>query len=231
MELRLLARAFTRAVLCRYLQHHSLDPTSVLASDPLHPASLVFSRNKHGKPELCHPATPLRFNLTHTPGLIGLAVAVGGSVGLDAEAKGRKTRGDSLRLARRRFSQIEIEQLERIEDPEERAALFIKLWTLKEAYVKAVGRGIAASPGLRGFSFQLEEGAKRVEFDSATDVGGWEFALMQPVEGHLAALCYERQPDIDMKESLRITSFMADAGSNEAAVRCSPEILAVGNSG
>lgn len=33
--------------------------------------------------------------------------------------------------------------------------MFIRLWTLKEAYVKAKGLGIAASPGLRSFSFEL----------------------------------------------------------------------------
>ena len=38
----------------------------------------------------------------------------------------------------------------------ERARHFVRLWTLKEAYVKAVGRGIGARPGLRAFSMVLE---------------------------------------------------------------------------
>ena len=38
----------------------------------------------------------------------------------------------------------------------ERARHFVRLWTLKEAYVKAVGRGIGARPGLRAFSVALE---------------------------------------------------------------------------
>ena len=44
-----------------------------------------------------------------------------------------------------------------IEDAATRARLFIRLWTLKEAYVKANGRGISAPPGLRAFTFQLFE--------------------------------------------------------------------------
>ena len=40
-------------------------------------------------------------------------------------------------------------------DDDSRAARFLQLWTLKEAYVKALGRGISAPPGLRSFSFRL----------------------------------------------------------------------------
>lgn len=52
---------------------------SYLAGSP-HPRALLFERNPHGKPALLWPtATPgghtLRFNLTHTASLIGLAVS------------------------------------------------------------------------------------------------------------------------------------------------------------
>lgn len=39
---------------------------------------------------------------------------------------------------------------------EERAQHFVRLWTLKEAYVKAVGRGISGRPGLSAFSVSLD---------------------------------------------------------------------------
>ena len=41
------------------------------------------------------------------------------------------------------------------EGAEERARHFVRLWTLKEAYVKAIGRGIGARPGLNAFSLTL----------------------------------------------------------------------------
>ena len=42
-----------------------------------------------------------------------------------------------------------------VEGPE-RARHFLRLWTLKEAYVKAVGHGIGAQTGLRAFSVVLK---------------------------------------------------------------------------
>jgi phosphopantetheinyl transferase len=42
------------------------------------------------------------------------------------------------------------------EGVEERARHFVRLWTLKEAYVKAGGRGISAPPGLNAFSLTLQ---------------------------------------------------------------------------
>jgi hypothetical protein len=45
-------------------------------------------------------------------------------------------------------------------DPARRAALFMQLWTLKEAFVKAKGVGISAPPGLKGFSIGGAPGAR-----------------------------------------------------------------------
>ena len=54
-----------------------------------------------------------------------------------------------------------------IATPGERAAHFVRLWTLKEAYVKAVGRGITAAPGLRGFTVSLQPGRRGGPVDTA----------------------------------------------------------------
>jgi 4'-phosphopantetheinyl transferase superfamily len=45
-------------------------------------------------------------------------------------------------------------------DPLERAEYFVRLWTLKEAYVKAAGRGIAQPPGFSGFSVALSSSGR-----------------------------------------------------------------------
>ena len=258
-ELRLLARAFSRSVLCRYLPvaestveeniTTTTTNTTFKASSRIDPTSLLFQRNEHGKPELSHPfGTFLRFNLTHTPGLIGVAVTRDVSVGLDAEAVDRKTRKSALQLAKRRFSQLEIQQLERYSgDASSQAALFIKLWTLKEAFVKAVGRGISAAPGLKGFSFSFSEppreGTLTLSFhqnssrstnngdggDGDDDHYGWEFALMQPTEGHLAAVCCQKQKAAVSTAPLKVTSFLASTAHYGGAEVHTAKILARGS--
>ncbi len=111
----------------------------------------VFAANKHGKPFVTHPAGfGRRFNLTNTRGLVACAVSDAGDVGLDAEFLG-KDRND-LALARRYFSHEEAEYLESA-PPDRRLEVFYRLWTLKEAYIKAQGMGLSIP--LDSFAFSI----------------------------------------------------------------------------
>jgi 4'-phosphopantetheinyl transferase len=104
------------------------------------PASLCFGTNEDGKPHLvtAEGIGPLHFNLAHTRGLVVCAMARS-EVGLDAEYAGRTA---PLAVSRRYFS------------PREQAALrglgpnasshFFKYWTVKEAWLKGLGRGLSA---------------------------------------------------------------------------------------
>ena len=91
------------------------------------------------------------------------------------------------------------------------ARRFVQLWTLKEAYVKAVGQGISAPPGLKGFSVLLHKDddvasgnpqvlaarvadtAYRISFQSDSHVNGdeWGFLLLSVSDMHTAALCVQ----------------------------------------
>ncbi|GJN09685.1 hypothetical protein PR202_ga27713 [Eleusine coracana subsp. coracana] len=66
-------------------------------------------------------------------------------IGIDIEEKKRKTAKSILSLARRYFTPPEVDYLAEIPDPDAQQKEFIKLWTLKEAYVKALGRGFSGS--------------------------------------------------------------------------------------
>lgn len=121
------------------------------------------------------PPPPLRFSLSHTNKLLALAVtsapnAVDAAnamtnvnrvasvcrpfdarheIGVDCEDEDRRTSGSADRLARRWLSRDEHAHLASFQDDNTRASRFMRLWTLKEAYVKALGTGIAAHPFAR----------------------------------------------------------------------------------
>lgn len=119
------SRALVRTVLSQYA--------------PVPPEEWSFSATRYGKPEIvndCAAAKRISFNLTHTHGLIVLAVACEGTVGVDAEHV--RARQPCLEIARRFFARREAEQLFEL-PAERRSERFFHYWTLKESYIKAVG--------------------------------------------------------------------------------------------
>lgn len=135
----LLTRALARTVLAKYLD--------------VEPAALQFVQNEHGKPMLAATAAPkLHFNLSHTRGLVVLAVCRNAELGVDVENVTRKA--EILDLARRYFSPLEIQRLESVDGLAQRDQFFA-LWTLKEAWVKAKGLGLRLP--LHDFGFQLQD--------------------------------------------------------------------------
>lgn len=104
------------------------------------PQELAFALNEYGKPELAHPAGPLRFNLSHTEGLSLLAVCLHSPVGIDVEAVRPMT--DWRDIAHSHFSLTEIAALD--ETPQaDRTHAFFRCWTRKEAFLKAHGLGLS----------------------------------------------------------------------------------------
>jgi 4'-phosphopantetheinyl transferase len=137
----LVTRALVRSVLAEYLGEN--DPTK-----------LVFDKNRFGKPFLvCPDATSsLNFNLSHTDGLIVLAVTTKNELGVDVETVTRKV--EILKLAERYFSTQEIDDLNALK-PSQHNKRFFDLWTLKESYIKACGKGLAIP--LSDFSLSFNE--------------------------------------------------------------------------
>lgn len=93
-----------------------------------------IARTKQGKPYF--PSLPdVHFSLSHCRGLAACLLAAQ-PCGVDAEAR----RPLRPQVIRRSYAPEEQAALRTAEDPE---LLFTQLWTLKEAYVKATGTGIA----------------------------------------------------------------------------------------
>jgi 4'-phosphopantetheinyl transferase len=131
-----IGRGAVREILAGYL--------GIAARDvPIAPRPCAACGGPHGKPALAPPADGLCFNVTHTGELLLVAVAQGREVGIDAEPVGR-----ARPLAATAHSWLgvpETRALERL-PPHEREQALLRLWTLKEAYLKAVGVGLNADP-------------------------------------------------------------------------------------
>lgn len=136
-----------------------------------------FSVNEYGKPRIESPAMEpdLRFSVTHTPSVAAVAVAVGFHVGVDAECMSRST--DWQTVAENFFAPEEWRYLTSLPDADRRAGFF-QIWTLKEALLKAVGRGFSIPLNVFRFEFQAGE-PPQVHFSRAMPnrSGEWRFWL------------------------------------------------------
>lgn len=170
-----------------YLVAHALVRTTLSRYHPTAPAAWRFARNEHGRPDIDTPesARSLRFNLSHTSGLVAVAVARDLTLGVDVEDRSRRT--DTLSVARRFFSEAECTQL--FANPRDHQhQRFFDYWTLKEAYIKARGMGLALP--LAAFSFDLAAKEPRIAFDQRIDddPARWHFVVSHPTARHTLAV-------------------------------------------
>lgn len=182
---------------------------SELTGEPADSFSFVLGEG--GKPAV-RPGTPgaeISFSLSHTRGMVLSALALKTDLGVDLERLDRKVDPD---MAGRFFSASETRQI--TEAPEdERSGLFLRLWTLKEAWIKAWGKGL--SMGLDSISFDLEStGPIRWTLADGQEAGGWQFFQFSPVPGTVAALAAGTEAPVQLEtyqcfpfDGLRSVSF------------------------
>lgn len=117
----------------------------------LKPEEFRFSYGAYGKPALVSEG--LRFNMSHSHGVALVAVALDRELGVDVEHVRADFATESV--ARRFFSRAEVAVFNALEK-EEQVAAFFRCWTRKEAYIKAIGRGL--SEPLTAFDVTLAPG-------------------------------------------------------------------------
>ena len=109
-----------------------------------------------GRPVLSGSPEGWHLSLSHSHGLSACATRAGSPVGVDLEPCTRHPQWQ--KVARRWFSPVEQEWLFREDDPN----TFLKVWTLKEAWLKARGLGLRIP--LDAFSFSLAGRHPAIEF-------------------------------------------------------------------
>jgi len=160
----------------------------ILAADP---AGLRFVYGPHGKPALAAQSggATLCFNVSHAGDLALVAVTERRRVGVDLE----QARPDLayLEIAERFFSPREVAALRALPPPRQQEG-FLRCWTRKEAYIKALGVGLSLS--LASFDVSLAPGDAPALLASRPDpheAGRWSLHDLDAGPGYTAALAVE----------------------------------------
>jgi 4'-phosphopantetheinyl transferase len=196
----------------RYLVSRVLVRTVLAARLDMAPADVVLRTTSSGRPELAAPGDRRRldFNLSHTDGLIVLAVTDAAPIGVDVERYDRDV--DVLALAQRFFAPEEHAAIVAA-DESRRRGLFITYWTLKEAFLKARGVGIAGGLDSIAFSIDADENVHLLAVPD--DDRSWRFASWQPTTQHRATVA-ARAAELELR--VRRVVPLAHDGSAETRV-------------
>jgi 4'-phosphopantetheinyl transferase len=148
---------------------------------------LRFIYGDYGKPALAS-GQDLRFNLSHSKEVALLGVTRNAELGVDVE----HIRADFATedIARRFFSRAEVEVFNAL-PVEEQVAAFFRCWTRKEAYIKAIGKGL--SQPLDKFDVALAPGVPPALLQAEDDdASRWALSDIDVGKGYAGALVVER---------------------------------------
>jgi 4'-phosphopantetheinyl transferase len=156
----------------------------------LPPKMVEFLRTDKGKPYL--PRSNIHFSLSHSGHWAMLAVANAELIGIDIEAVG--TTRDLIGIAESYYHPHEFARLQTLPGVAQ-SDYFYRLWTLKEAFFKAMGTGISA--GLEKISFDLADDNINAQIAAVLNEDGDEWQFHQWTLGsqnYCARACKSRHP-------------------------------------
>jgi 4'-phosphopantetheinyl transferase len=175
-----------------FLAAHGLVREALSQFVPSVPPSLwEFRQTEKGRPEIAAPrlGTALRFNISHTRGLVACLVSLKVDCGVDVDTLDRVV--NIARLAGKVLSPTERSQL--LSVPAYRQnELFFSYWTLKEAYAKARGCGMHMPFHKCAFEFSSEGILAHFDASLNDEEKEWQFAQWSPTEKHLVAVALRR---------------------------------------
>jgi len=155
-------------------------------------AAVRFVKNPFGKPELepeSRMGCDIRFNLSHSGNHILLAFSNRREIGVDIERIRPHVRIAEIGAAS--FCTSELLAIQALPGASQQEAFF-DCWCRKEAFVKAVGKGLTIP--LDSFELSLSQSVLRSTVRAAPEVAGTKAWVVQklPVErGCVAALAFE----------------------------------------
>lgn len=172
-----LGRAALRSILARYV--------AIAARD------LQFAYGPRGKPSL-PLGSSLHFNLSHSEDLAVVAVSRVGRLGIDLE-RIRPHDDDLESLAHTFLSPGELQRFRALPSGSKPQAL-MECWTLKEAFLKALGTGFAQSSESLDLWLAPGESVRTLSFcEESGRSSTWSLRRLRPALGYAGALALEGQ--------------------------------------
>jgi len=157
-----------------YVAAHTLKRLALGAATGEAPHALQFLADEFDKPHLLSRAR-LGFSLSHAPGMVAVALSRAGAVGVDVEAVANGAHhAEVAPLA------LHDDEAARVRGAADPAREFLRLWTAKEAAIKAEGRG-TSRPML-----EVRIGDGRARSPDAA----WRVWLHEPSPRHVLALAW-----------------------------------------
>jgi 4'-phosphopantetheinyl transferase len=157
------------------------------------PQDVRFETGPMGKLHVSSPQ--VYFNLSHSHEWALIAISRDRDVGVDVEHH-RPLHHALFAIADRFFAPVEVEALRALPEDQHHPA-FYRIWSRKEAFIKATGQGVSA--GLDTFAVSIGTDAEvslRV-FKPAGDEARWIMRSLDMGAEYGAAVCVERRGDAD----------------------------------
>lgn len=197
----------------------------LLCGRAVDPARIELGFLPHGKPFVVAPPQAARpFNVAHTDGLVLFASCPGAAgsetaLGVDVERLSRRT---DVELAQRYFAAPEVEYVWDHRDADARRYAFLRVWTLKEAFIKAIGTGLTMPLGDFAFE-QIDSKRPRVRMlNPSLETGEhWQFIAFHPANDYIGALAISGLP-ADQPVAFQLHRFESFLGLSAAPPPSAP---------
>ncbi|MGZ0049452.1 4'-phosphopantetheinyl transferase family protein [Brevibacillus gelatini] len=166
--------------------------------------SILFGTNTYGKPSLLDPCSRLHFNLSHAGSWV-VCITAEHPVGIDIEKK----QAIDLQIASQFFAKEECAFIEEEADSKRRLERFFHVWTAKESYIKAIGKGLFLP--LDSFS-TVKEGS--VEGWREYEQGDWFFKTYALDDDYALTACAQTESFGERVDVVPLDSLIAYFHSN-----------------
>jgi 4'-phosphopantetheinyl transferase len=154
----------------------------------INPNKIEFEYGDCGKPRLAASMgnNALQFNVSHSQEYALYGFTNHHLIGVDVEYL--REMGNITEVARRFFTHREFQLITNLTNKEQHKAFF-QLWTIKEAYLKAIGTGLSGSLTDIEMIFDPAKRPKllAIEENIAT-VGNWSMYHFAPAANYVAAI-------------------------------------------